>query len=513
MNDKAVNPINLKKSDCNLIKDYKPPSLIKYLDEVLDEELIIKKPYTEDVWKVSYNGKLQKIDFTSFPNDIGKLMKIHLINFLMENKTSQVQFYHSALINLYKYLRKNSLSMSDIHIRDIRNIYYGWQSSEFSKHSYHYPIRNFFSFLAYSEFSSLTKAHVQEIGAYHVAHIARDARIRSGDFKLTFAEEFKITQYLNDRERYWAQKGIVRPSLELLTDSVLVLCFSLGLRPKQLSMLKISDFNESGSDTKYYDLAISVIKQRGKFAETVRKALPSKWQSIIISLWKAKCSLHEKDDFSKTPLLSLSDKIMLPSKFSDITKNITLELLNSPKIVYQFRHTFAQRLADSGASSIEIATALTHTTTETSQVYVDSSPDMARIISEALGKSKIYKDIPDLFEGRLKVKEDVMSANPENQVSGLVNGVLMPGLGLCDVGLSLCDRSPILSCHTCPKFMPVLEEAPHAELAKQLRKIVTRFKEIELDQNQPSPPLAKLGTTLAVIEELIQKIREVTQSG
>lgn len=493
--------------------NYPALTRIYYFDEVLDKEFAVEYPWQTDRWQIYFNGSKHLINFLKIEKSLRSEAKRFFIEKLLEHKISLIVMSYTALINFSIYINEKCIEFRSINAKALHTIYYEWKNTYSTSTVYEIYIRSFLIFLCKISYAELSPKYTEEIKHYKVSRRIRDARIKSGDSKLSFKEEFLITLYLDSRLEFWRNHNDSNIPIEgLLKDAVLVICFCLGLRAKQLAMLKLNSISENGSEHKYYDIAVPVIKQRGRYVEPMRKALPSKWQDIIIIFWRLRKRIFENRDLSKIALLSINGDTLLPHDFTEFTKELTFEIIGEPKTVHQFRHTFAQRLADAGASSIEIATALTHVTTETAQVYIEASPQMGKIISEAMGKSSVYKDLPDLFSGRLKIKAEYEAGESDNKITGIVDGIIMPGIGLCDVGLKLCDRSPLLSCHTCPKFMPVLDAEPHEKLANQLRLIVNRFKNEAIDQNQPSPPLAKLGTTLAVIEGLIDKIKELSNA-
>lgn len=492
-------------SDVNL----KLPSIIRYYDEVTDEDLTLRNPVQSDIWKLQVDSMKKQLDFTVIPTGLRLIAKYYLGMFLVNQQSHACVDYYGGIKSFLSNIQDIDIECCDLH--QLRSEFERWKVDKNTLH-YAHSARLFLVFLANIDFGDLCVKDAEAIKSWPAPQPKAHQRIRSGSHKLSFYEELQVTNYLTSCvERLKGDSLISSDSAsKSLANAVLTVCFCLGSRPKQLAMLKISDIRAYDSEVahSYYDIAISVIKQKKSQKEHSRKALPTKWQKIVLLWWEFRKSMYPESEWGTTPLFSLNGRVSAPPEFTRIIKELTGKILDEPKTVYNFRHTFAQRMADSGCSATEVATALTHSTTETAQVYVESSPDMARIISEAIGKSEVYKDVPDLFAGRLVIKPEYDTAPDENKVEGVVDGTWMPGIGLCDVSIKLCDKSPILACHTCPKFMPLLDKEPHEALAGQLRGIVYRFADTQVDQNKAAPPLAKLGGTLAVIEKLLVEIEE-----
>lgn len=483
------------------------PSNIKYYDDLLEKEFILMDHENSDVWEIHFNSITKKLDFLCFPEKLKILVKRYLANQLLK-------YTPESIISNFDSIKRFILFFGDpdsiTNIKtplELKNFYLIWLNSATGKKSDARKIINFLAFSAKFNMGGLTDKDFAQIKSWPSPKIIKHERALNGTYKLSFFDELRISQYLEDKiEKFQHMENPHDHERELLLDVALAICMSFGLRTKQLAMIKIGSIQQHGNDGQYFDIAIPIIKQRHRKKDFFRKALPTKWQFLITLWWEYRKSRSNVISYSKIPLLSTDDSIRPPAFYTSLIKEVTKKILMEEKTPYHFRHTFAQRMADSGASAAEISVALTQTTTESAQAYVNATSNMARIISEAIGKSLIYKDIPDLFSGRLIVRKDMLDASKDNLITGIVDGVVMPGIGLCSMTINMCERSPLLACHTCPKFMPLMEIEPHALLAQQLREVIFRFKSVCTDENLPSSPLKKMGQTLAVIEKLLQEI-------
>lgn len=500
-NSKNSTIINVKS-----VKKVILPKNIKYYDDLLNKEFILIDYMNNDVWVLNFNATSKKMHFLKVQEELKPIFKNYLAELLLKQKPESVYAVYSSI-------RRFLASFTDPYdlishsVLDIKNIYQLWLKNASGGKNDARKIVNFLAYLAKNNFGKMNGTQVAQIKSWPSPKIIKNLRAINGSYKLSFYEELKVSQYLELKiEFFKTVLSLENYTRELLSDVTLAICMSFGLRTKQLAMLKIGSIQEFGSENKYLDIAIPIIKQKNDKREFFRKALPSKWQFLISLWWGYKKSVISPEEYCSTPLLSGDLEIKSPVFYTNLIKDITSTILIEPKTPYHFRHTFAQRMADSGASAAEISVALTQTTTESAQAYISATSNMARVISEALGRSEVYKNIPDIFSGRLIIKKEIDHAPLDKKIIGVVDGVIMPGIGLCSTSVNLCQRSPLLSCHTCPKFMPVLDVEPHASLAEQLRVLVFRFKSVEADINMPSSPLKKLGDTLAVIEKLIQEI-------
>lgn len=483
------------------------PKNIKYYDDLLDKEFILHDHADKDLWVLNFNATSKKLRFFKVHEEIKPYFKSYLAELLLKQKPESV-------FSVYSSVKRFLASSNDLQglinysVSEIKNKYQLWLNNASGAKNYARKIVNFLAYLAKNNFGKMNSDQLAQIKSWSSPKIIKNLRAINGSYKLNFYEELKVSQYLESKiEFYKSIVSLEKYTCQLLSDVTLAFCMSFGLRTKQLAMLKIGSIQEFGSEIKYLDIAIPIIKQKNNKREFFRKALPSKWQFLISLWWDYKRSVISPEKYFNTPLLSGDLEIKSPLFYTNLIKDITSTILIEPKTPYHFRHTFAQRMADSGASAAEISVALTQTTTESAQAYVGATSNMAKIISEALGRSEVYRNLPDIFTGRFIIKKDLDHAHQDKKIIGIVDGVLMPGIGVCSTSVNLCERSPLLACHTCPKFMPVMELEPHLKLAEQLRELVFRFKSVEEDINMPSSPLKKLGDTLAVIEKLIQEIR------
>lgn len=335
-----------------------PPKNIRYYDEVLDEEFVIKDFMKADVWDVSVDAKKYALKFSRIPAYIEKATKIHLAYYILDSKVPAAVDSFTSLVAFFEHI---NFDMSCVDIFELKANFLEWLNCGKAVEHYASMVRIFLAFLAENNFGILKKTYVAQIKNWPVPKVIKNARAINGSYKLSLYEEFKINQYLESEIEHFS-KPLAKPNngntKRLLEATIVALCMSFGLRPKQLAMLKVGSIQKFGNADEYYDIAVPIIKQKHKKKDFFRKALPSKWQLLIIKWWEFKKSCSKPEKYTSTPLLSLTTEANTGLYFTIITKEVTARLTLESKTAYHFRHTFAQRMADSGASAAEISVAL-----------------------------------------------------------------------------------------------------------------------------------------------------------
>jgi hypothetical protein len=166
-------------------------------------------------------------------------------------------------------------------------------------------------------------------------------------------------------------------------------------------------------------------------------------------------------------------------------------------------------LADAGHSRESIGKFLGHVYAHTASVYIHASMQQVELINTALGASKLYTKIQVIASGEFVSLEELLRAEEDQQIGGVVGGSLIAGVGLCQSGQSHCVYNPVTSCYGCAKFMPSLEKEPHLEAVEGMRQQVRMF--LALGVAAESPAYLQLTRALAGAQQALDVIDQVME--
>jgi hypothetical protein len=131
------------------------------------------------------------------------------------------------------------------------------------------------------------------------------------------------------------------------------------------------------------------------------------------------------------------------------------------------------------------------------------------LINTALGASKLYTKILDIASGEFVSIEELLGAEEDQQIGGVVGSSLIAGIGLCQSGQSHCVYNPVTSCYGCAKFMPSLEKEPHLEAVEGMRQQVRMF--LALGVAAESPAYLQLTRALSGAQQALDVIDQVME--
>lgn len=322
--------------------------------------------------------------------------------------------------------------------------------------------------------------------------------VESGDAFLEQSHEKLIITYF-DELSVSLRKGISF-STHRLEDSAMLMCaYQFGMRPIQIATLKHEDVKEWSDGSKEVDSSVHVrfamAKQRSsdKIQYLPRK-IKTEWSVVWRELIRRKSNAHGR-------FFSVTSSQEAGLAVSRLAKEIAGETITAGV----FRHSAAQRLVDSGASSEELAAFMGHSSLQTGLVYYRASPAQAELVNKALGISAVYKKIQHIAHAKFISKEDLATLKGEQQIGGIPHGIPIAGIGGCTTGQPACPYNPVTACYGCSRFMPVADVEMHKKVLQDFRG-VARFFFDESKNDSSSPAYLQLKRTITSVEAIIDEL-------
>lgn len=268
-------------------------------------------------------------------------------------------------------------------------------------------------------------------------------------------------------------------STHLEGAAALALIYQHGVRPVQVLCLNLEHvrFFRDASNGLACVVSFHAAKQRdGKEFEILRQVKPE-WVPIVERLHASAVRSGRSRLFESSNSSTLWFRARALCKLSNVVLGCTAP---------QLRHTGAQALADAGHSRKSIQQFLGHVREHSSHVYVRASLQQSALINSALGASRLYKTIQGIARKEFVTLEEMLAANEDQQIGGIVGESLVAGIGLCRAGQSQCSYNPVTSCYGCSKFMPSLDKLPHRAAVEGMRQQVRVYLANGVQQENPA---------------------------
>jgi len=337
------------------------------------------------------------------------------------------------------------------------------------------------------------------------------AVVRSGDAFLSSAEETVLVDFFDDLNvRAQRTESSSISNDELRAASLLYWAYQHAFRPIQIASLNLTDVlvRDVPNEPPIVHATFYRAKQRSAQArEPMRRSVKRDW-SWMMALYVRR-RVNSPDAFVTEDDRPHSLFGLPPMGVSRAIQSLNFKLTGTSRTPTAFRHTAAQRLVDSGASQVELAEFLGHSAIDTGLVYFDTSPTQADRVNKALGLSPIYNAVAEVARTK-RIDIDALLGLPQDQQIGAApHGILIAGIGGCDVGQPLCAKNPALSCYTCSKFMPLSDTSVHEDVLDDLRPVVHQFVEAGRG-DESNPAFMQLRRTLDALELLISELKEIS---
>lgn len=260
----------------------------------------------------------------------------------------------------------------------------------------------------------------------------------------------------------------------LLYSSILGLVYVTGLRPVQLAKLAVEDIKIDTTRTidqfHRYSILIPYAKQARYVHEKIAIKLPEEVAKIIIT-YIERYNLNLKDklfDLGENSARFCSKAIntqlfdFAPKAYREAV--VAGEMIKQKYSFSDFRHHVGYSLAMAGSSAEEIAYILGHSSVVTARHYIFSTPELAQIRAQALGKNSLYKQmIAMLLTGRLIYKKDWYG----KKVLGNIGSKIHYDIGGCSYE-DKCLFQPVRNCYGCMYFHPFID-ANHSNVLESVQ--------------------------------------------
>lgn len=284
---------------------------------------------------------------------------------------------------------------------------------------------------------------------------------------------------------------------------ILICCYQFGARPIQIASLDTADVRiRTSRQAKHpvVHIRFAQAKQRrGQIRQSMLRKVKDEWAGLFA---------HYTDRRHQSPALFVTELDrpnsyfgLRPGAITQLVIETSQAILGRSASANVYRHTAAQRLVDSGASEIELAEFLGHSDISSGLTYFDGAPSQAARINAALGLSPIYSKVSGVLSGAISLA-DLNFLPDEKKVAAAPHGILIAGIGGCNIGQPSCSKNPALSCYTCSKFMPLRDAKVHKVVRDELRPVISEFHNASRD-SALSPTFMQLRLTMEAIEEVI----------
>lgn len=466
------------------------PSLVRYYDDFdrIDRRL---SSLEEDVWRIHLNGRVVQWEFGRVPEPVRAVVKRVLAETLVGNATSTAATFWARFASmpsnvLFQGVSK-ALRLSPIDFRS-------WWTMEALDHlnrEHAVAFRHLLHWLCRWELGEWRRADAALVRALPGHAYRKYAGVRDRSSILPYEARSKIVSYLDELSGL-AASGRCSPAAAR-DGAILAVAYQHGLRSKQIAMLDVSDVRILDPQTVH--IRPTVIKQRAqKVGNRINRRMQAEWTPLF-HCWSKGRKSKSGDKYFR----------MIPGEISGIVGDLSERLTGSRYATGMFRHSGAQRLADSGASREEVSAYLSHTDTTAADHYIESSPAQNMLVNAALGESPTYQSIAAAMRGDLITVADLLGRPADQQIGGIPHGIPVSGIGACTAGQSLCTRNPVLSCYTCHKFLPVSDSSIHQQVLTDLRHVVRSFDQpSRIDR--VSPAMMQLRVTLEAVGSVLSEI-------
>lgn len=471
------------------------PRIIQYEDDYDERIRSIHVEESEDAADLHLSGEVAKLHFSKFEAGTRPLLRSFLLISLQTLSPATVQNYYKHLIRI------DGNDIEFLALCKPMDAKASWPVM-LAKYSEEAAIilKALVAFLCQIRFCQWTPLHADFVRTALSVPKGRDAyaSIRAGDCFLSTDEEARLVRWIDDTAQSASELG--KPDLEI---ACLVVCsYQMGMRPKQLGMLRKRDCSVRLSEvdgSEIVHLQFRMLKQRDATLSglpLVRK-VKREWASLFVALWRLKSS--DRDD---SFLFGFKSRVALSTALIAQLDEI---LPAGGRVAYDLRHSMAQRLVDSGASHEELAAAMGHSELRTGLVYFRASANQAELLNKALGVSETYRTVARIATERFIDESELAKLRGDQQIAGVPHGIPISGIGGCRSGQPSCPLNPVTACYGCPKFMPVRDLALHEQVLKEFRSIVLFYKDVGHGE-VASPAYLQLQRTISEVQGVIREL-------
>lgn len=281
--------------------------------------------------------------------------------------------------------------------------------------------------------------------------------------------------------------------------TALILADQHAFRPSTIARVKPQDVRIFNNGAVHVS-AIVVKKQDGSERVRVTRRIKHEWCPIVRRFCESRSEVVREGSHASHRLLG-----WLPVELGRTVADCLERLCGLRWTATDLRHTAAQRMVDCGASADQLAEFLCQNSTLVGNLYFEQSPTQAARINDALAVSPIYSQIPVIHRTRTIDTAALLAFPEDNQIGGAPHGIAIAGIGACESGQSLCDKTPVLSCYGCRKFLAVKDVEIHEHVISSLRQVVLEFEKVGRGQDR-SPAYTQLQRILTSATTIVNDL-------
>ncbi|MEN8415935.1 site-specific integrase [Acinetobacter radioresistens] len=444
-------------TDLSLIESLHLPTIIKFhRADKFDSKFI---QTSNEVWAFTYSGERIQLNFSKLLSFEIKLVKYFLANFIQTNTPSSLDVIFHAFIYAIKFLKRNQLTLNFHNLKSVL-----LNLAKINNHTYFYNLKFLVKLLFLEGF------HGFDINQeYELEFLERPKAFNSKLYYQQYEDPIDypiitmIQQGFSKLNHNIVNSNKDIDNQTLLYSSILGLIYVTGLRPVQLAKLSAEDIKIDTTRTTdqfhRYSILIPYAKQARYVHEKIAIKLPEEVAEII-QAYIQRFKLNPKDKLFEMGAYSAHFCLKaINTQLFDFSPEIYRKAVLSGEIIRQnysfsdFRHHVGYSLAMAGSSAEEIAYILGHSSVVTARHYIFSTPELAQIRAQALGKNSLYKQmIAMLLTGRLVYKKDWL----QKKVLGNIGSKIHYDIGGCSYE-DKCLFQPVRNCYGCMYFHPFID--------------------------------------------------------
>lgn len=447
----------------------KIPKIVRFLiADKFDDKFINS---IDNIWKFYYSGQTESIDFSKLSESETTLVKFFLIAFIQKNTPSHLSTKFYSFNFLVNHLKNNELEFNYENLKKLLI-----EIAPIENHHKNYAhIKFLLKLLILEDFPNFD---IED--DYELEFIPRPKSFNSNLFYQEYEDSIDYPLISMIQQGFIKLNQVIKDDFKridkqtLLYSSILGLVYVTGLRPVQLAKLAVEDIKIDTTRTidqfYRYSILIPYAKQARYVHEKIAIKLPEEVAKIIIT-YIERYNLNQKDklfDLGENSARFCSKAIN--TQLFDFAPKAYREAVLAGEMIKQkysfsdFRHHVGYSLAMAGSSAEEIAYILGHSSVVTARHYIFSTPELAQIRAQALGKNSLYKQmIAMLLTGRLIYKKDWHG----KKVLGNIGSNIHYDIGGCSYE-DKCLFQPVRNCYGCMYFHPFIE-ANHSNVLESIQ--------------------------------------------
>ena len=445
------------------------PRIIRFHQADKFDEKFIK--IEGSTWDFNYSGRKVFLDFSEFDYYEVKLLKFFLVNYIQINTPSKLDVKLQAFKFSIKYLKDKKLKFS---YNNFKKILIGLAKKNNS--GYYYDIKFLVRLLAIEDFYEFDIDR-----EYELEFIERPKSFNSNLYYQEYQDRIDyplitmIQQGFATLNHYLVNRPQSIKDHTLLYASILGLVYISGLRPVQLAKLSVNDIKQDTTrdldNFHRYSILIPYAKQARYIHEKIAVKLPEEVANIVLAyIARYKLCPDEKlfnmgDNAAKFCQFALNTQLFDFSPEAYKSAVLCGEMIQQKYSYSDFRHHVGYSLAMAGSTAEEIAYILGHSSLATARHYIFSTPEMAQIRAQALGRNALYKQmIAMLLTGRLVYKKNWR----DKRVLGNIGANIHHDIGGCTYK-EKCLFQPVRNCYGCIYFHPFVD-ADHTNVLNSIQE-------------------------------------------